>query len=88
MVATDAWNQAYSRDQAAFPVVSLRASKYWPPVRRIDNARGDRNLATVLPLLDYVDTFRESRPDRDVQAEDAAARADPYREIPTDRAGE
>ncbi|HEX7589925.1 MAG TPA: aminomethyl-transferring glycine dehydrogenase [Demequinaceae bacterium] len=88
MVATDAWNQAYSRDQAAFPVVSLRASKYWPPVRRIDNARGDRNLVTVLPLLDYVDTFRESRPGRDSEAEGAAEGEDPYRETPTDRAGE
>jgi glycine dehydrogenase len=88
MVATDAWNQAYSRDQAAFPVVSLRASKYWPPVRRVDNAWGDRNLVTVLPLLDYVDTLRESRPDRDAQAEGAAAGEDPYRETPADRAGE
>jgi glycine dehydrogenase len=88
MVATDAWSQAYSRDQAAFPVVSLRASKYWPPVRRIDNAWGDRNLVTVLPLLDYVDAFRESRPSRDAQAEGAAAAEDPYRETPTDRAGE
>ena len=88
MVATDAWDQAYSRDQAAFPVVSLRASKYWPPVRRIDNAKGDRNLVTVLPLLDYVDTFRASRPDRDFQAEGAAANEDPFREVPTDRSGE
>ena len=88
MVATDSWSQAYTRDQAAFPVASLRATKYWPPVRRVDNAKGDRHLATVLPVLEYADTFDQGRPDRDSSAEHAAAGADPYREIPADRAGE
>ena len=48
----DDWSQAYARDQAAYPVPSLRAAKYWPPVRRIDGAHGDRNLFCSCPPLD------------------------------------
>ena len=48
----DDWSQAYTRDQAAYPVPSLRAAKYWPPVRRIDGAHGDRNLFCSCPPLD------------------------------------
>ena len=43
------WSQQYSRETAAFPVASLRATKYWPPVRRIDGAYGDRNLVCSCP---------------------------------------
>ena len=43
-VAGDGWNHPYTRQQAAFPVDSLREAKFWPHVARIDNARGDRNL--------------------------------------------
>ncbi len=39
------WVKPYSRGLAAFPVSDLKASKYWPPVGRIDNVYGDRNLA-------------------------------------------
>ena len=39
----------YSREEAAFPVGSLRRDKYWPPVRRIDGAYGDRNLVCACP---------------------------------------
>ncbi|MGH8370711.1 MAG: glycine dehydrogenase (aminomethyl-transferring), partial [Gammaproteobacteria bacterium] len=54
MVAADAWQHAYRREQAAFPVVSLRQQKYWPPVARADNAYGDRNLMCGCPpLTDY-----------------------------------
>lgn len=42
-VASDAWNRPYSREQAAFPVPSLRETKFWPAVARIDNVYGDRN---------------------------------------------
>ncbi|WP_062313365.1 aminomethyl-transferring glycine dehydrogenase [Demequina rhizosphaerae] len=52
MVVADGWDQAYAREQAAFPVPSLRLDKYWPPVRRIDNAHGDRNLVCACPPLD------------------------------------
>ncbi len=43
------WDRPYSRAQAAYPVPGLRADKYWPPVRRIDGARGDRNLVCACP---------------------------------------
>jgi glycine dehydrogenase len=55
-VAADDWTAAYSREVAAFPVPSLRRDKYFPPVRRIDNAYGDRNLmCTCPPLEEYED---------------------------------
>ncbi len=43
------WQHAYSREKAVYPVRSLIRSKYWPPVRRIDNAFGDRNLFCACP---------------------------------------
>jgi glycine dehydrogenase len=55
-VATDAWERPYSRDLAAYPVAALRDDKYWPPVSRIDNAYGDRNVVcSCPPLSDYAD---------------------------------
>lgn len=42
----------FSRQQAAFPVDGLRTTKYFPPVRRIDNAYGDRNLVCSCPPLE------------------------------------
>ena len=46
---TREWKHSYSREEAAFPVDSLRDAKYWPPVRRIDQAFGDRNLVCSCP---------------------------------------
>jgi glycine dehydrogenase len=46
------WPHPYSREQAAFPIASLRTRKYWPPVARIDNAYGDRNLVCSCPPMD------------------------------------
>lgn len=43
------WEHAYTREQAVYPVRSLVRTKYWPPVRRIDNAFGDRNLVCACP---------------------------------------
>ena len=43
-VSADEWTHAYTREQAAYPVDSLRRTKYWMPVGRIDNVYGDRNL--------------------------------------------
>ena len=43
-VVSDDWNHAYKREQAAYPVEWLRLNKYWPPVARVDDAYGDRNL--------------------------------------------
>ena len=45
------WNHPYSREEGAYPLVSLRANKYWPPVRRIDGAHGDRNLVCACPPI-------------------------------------
>jgi glycine dehydrogenase len=43
------WDHAYTREQAVYPVKSLVRTKYWPPVRRVDNAFGDRNLVCACP---------------------------------------
>ncbi|MGA5651775.1 aminomethyl-transferring glycine dehydrogenase [Streptomyces seoulensis] len=46
------WTHAYSREEAVFPAGVSAADKYWPPVRRIDQAFGDRNLVCSCPPLD------------------------------------
>ena len=47
------WTKPYSRGLAAFPVATLKQSKYWPPVGRIDNVYGDRNLfCSCVPMAD------------------------------------
>ncbi|MBC2907717.1 aminomethyl-transferring glycine dehydrogenase [Streptomyces cupreus] len=46
------WEHAYSREEAVFPGGVSAADKYWPPVRRIDQAFGDRNLVCSCPPLD------------------------------------
>jgi len=46
------WNRAYTREDAAYPVHALVAGKYWPPVRRIDQAYGDRNLVCACPPIE------------------------------------
>ncbi|MGG7508566.1 aminomethyl-transferring glycine dehydrogenase [Plantibacter sp. YIM 135249] len=43
------WAHAYTREQAVYPVHTLVRTKYWPPVRRIDQAYGDRNLVCACP---------------------------------------
>jgi len=55
MDITGAWDRVYSRELAVFPVKSLKqGSKYWPPVGRIDNVYGDRNLVcSCPPMMDY-----------------------------------
>ena len=49
--ATD-WTHPYSREEAAYPVDSLRARKFWPTVSRIDNPYGDRNLMCMCPPIE------------------------------------
>ncbi|MGM7697480.1 aminomethyl-transferring glycine dehydrogenase [Microbacterium sp. A84] len=46
------WNHAYTREDAAYPLPTLVAGKYWPPVRRIDQAYGDRNLVCSCPPVE------------------------------------
>jgi glycine dehydrogenase len=48
----DKWARAYPRELAAYPVPSLRRTKYWPPVGRVDNGHGDRNLMCSCPPID------------------------------------
>ncbi len=54
-VTAEVWTHGYSRAQAAFPLPWVAAGgKYWPPVKRVDNVYGDRNLAcTCAPLEAY-----------------------------------
>ncbi|MFG1707307.1 aminomethyl-transferring glycine dehydrogenase [Nonomuraea sp. M3C6] len=51
-VTADEWRHPYSRSEAAYPLPSLRDGKYWVPVRRIDQAYGDRNLVCSCPPLE------------------------------------
>jgi glycine dehydrogenase len=43
-IARDDWPHPYGREHAAYPLPFVREAKYWPPVRRVDNVYGDRNL--------------------------------------------
>jgi glycine dehydrogenase len=51
MVATEDWQHAYNRELAVYPLASLRDNKYWPPVGRVDNVFGDRNLVCACPPM-------------------------------------
>lgn len=56
MLLVTEWHHDYSREEACYPVSSLRDNKYWPPVARVDNAYGDRNLiCECLPIEAYMD---------------------------------
>jgi glycine dehydrogenase len=46
------WPYAYSREKAVFPLPWVRKSKYWPPVKRVDNPYGDRNLVCSCPPVE------------------------------------
>ena len=46
------WTHSYSREQAVYPVASLIEAKYWPPVGRVDNVFGDRNLVCACPSIE------------------------------------
>jgi glycine dehydrogenase len=56
MVTADEWTHPYPRSVAAYPAGVDRAAKYWPPVRRIDGAYGDRNLVCACPPVDSYST--------------------------------
>ena len=50
------WNRPYSREQGCFPPGAFRVDKYWPPVNRVDNVYGDRNLVcTCPPMSEYAE---------------------------------
>ena len=55
MLTADIWNYRYSRQQAAFPLPYIKENKFWPTVRRVDDAYGDRNLiCSCNPIEDYM----------------------------------
>ena len=51
-IASDNWVYPYTRNKAAYPSKHQKNHKYWPPVSRIDNAYGDRNLVCTCPSMD------------------------------------
>ena len=56
MITSDDWNYSYSRSEAAFALPYLKMNKYWPTVRRANEAQGDRNLiCTCNPIEDYIE---------------------------------
>jgi glycine dehydrogenase len=50
-VIADDWSRPYARELAAYPIAAVRATKYWPPVSRIDGAYGDRNVMCSCPPI-------------------------------------
>ena len=57
MVTADKWNFPYSRQKAAFPLEFVNENKFWPTVRRVDEAYGDRNLVcSCNPIESYVES--------------------------------
>ena len=55
MVSASEWTHAYPRELAAFPLASLRQQKYWPPVARVDNVYGDKNVfCSCVPINEFV----------------------------------
>ncbi len=51
-LASNNWEHKYSREEAAYPSKFLRSSKFWPPVSRVDNVYGDKNLFCTCPSMD------------------------------------
>ena len=54
-VTADNWDHSYSRQQAAFPLNWIKENKYWPPIGRVDDAFGDRNLVCT---CDSIETYQ------------------------------
>ena len=55
-IATENWDHTYSRETAVFPLANLKQQKYWPPVGRVDNVYGDRNVfCACIPIDAYQD---------------------------------
>ncbi|WP_298326857.1 aminomethyl-transferring glycine dehydrogenase [uncultured Dokdonia sp.] len=56
MVTADTWEFSYSREKAAYPLSYVAENKFWPTVRRVDDAYGDRNLiCTCAPIEEYME---------------------------------
>jgi glycine dehydrogenase len=60
MITTDNWNYSYSRQKAAFPLSFVSENKFWPPVRRANDAYGDRHLiCSCNPIEDYMEVQKK-----------------------------
>ena len=51
-LSSDKWDHKYKREEAAYPAEYLKTTKYWPPVARVDNVYGDKNLFCTCPSMD------------------------------------
>ena len=51
-LASNEWKHKYSREEAAYPSQFLKSNKFWPPVSRVDNVYGDKNLFCTCPSMD------------------------------------
>jgi hypothetical protein len=61
MLTADSWNFPYTREQAAFPLEYIAENKFWPTVRRADDAYGDRNLVcSCAPIEEYMEKWSKS----------------------------
>ncbi len=62
-VMASEWTHAYPRELAAFPLATLKLQKYWPPVARVDNVHGDKNVfCSCIPINDFageIEAFSE-----------------------------
>lgn len=60
LALADNWNFPYSREKAVYPLPYVKGNKFWPTVRRIDSAYGDRNLVcSCIPVEEYAETTAE-----------------------------
>ncbi|RZS94937.1 aminomethyl-transferring glycine dehydrogenase [Cecembia calidifontis] len=60
LALADNWNFPYSREKAVYPLPYVKGNKFWPSVRRIDSAYGDRNLVcSCIPVEEYAETTAE-----------------------------
>ncbi|MCD9033833.1 aminomethyl-transferring glycine dehydrogenase [Luteimonas sp. Y-2-2-4F] len=61
VVVASEWTRAYPRELAAFPLPSLKRQKYWPPVGRVDNVHGDKNvMCACIPIEAFKDEEAEA----------------------------
>ena len=57
LVTANSWNLPYTREAAAYPLEYVRENKFWPSVRRVDDAFGDRNLiCTCAPIEAFMES--------------------------------
>jgi glycine dehydrogenase len=58
-MAGDNWKHPYSRMKASYPLDFVKNNKFWPPVGRINNAYGDRNLVCTCPTIEYYTKYKD-----------------------------